>query len=250
MNRFPLKAAQAAAQSHAPLHLEHGLLRTSHERGLHYSLFAPLHYERNYAYPLVLWLHGPGEDERQLQRIMPLVSMRNFVSVAPRGPRPCAETGTGFTWPADDGALTAAEESVFDCLEVACEQLHVARQRVFLAGYQEGGTTAFRVGLKHPGIFAGVLSLGGPFPTGNSPLAYYNQARQLPLFIAQGRHSLRYPVETTCQELRLFHAAGMHVTLRQYPCGDELNAQMLHDVNVWIMELVTGVATSEVGSRE
>ena len=29
----------------------------------------------------------------------------------------------------------------------------------------------------------------------------------------------------------------MHVTLRQYPCGDELNAQMLHDMNVWIMEL-------------
>ena len=75
-----------------------------------------------------------------------------------------------------------------------------------------------------------------------------SQARQLPLFIAQGRHSQRYPVETTCQELRLFHAAGMHVTLRQYPCGDELNPQMLHDMNVWIMEQVTGVTTTETES--
>ncbi len=46
----------------------------------------------------------------------------------------------------------------------------------------------------------------------------------------------------------MFHAAGMHVTLRQYPCGDELNPQMLHDMNVWIMEQVTGVTTTETES--
>ena len=25
-----------------------------------YSLFSPLHYEQNYSYPLVVWLHGAG----------------------------------------------------------------------------------------------------------------------------------------------------------------------------------------------
>ena len=248
MNRFHLKPAQAAAETHEPLHLEHGLLQTSHQRGFHYSLFAPLHYERNYAYPLVVWLHGPGDDERQLQRVMPLVSMRNFVSIGPRGPRPCASEGTGFTWSQCDADVAAAEASVFDCLEVVREKFSVAAHRIFLAGYQCGGTMAFRLGLQYPRKFAGILSLGGPFPTGNSPLAYFDQARQLPLFIAQGRHSELYPVETTCQELRLFHAAGMHVTLRQYPCGDELNAQMLHDMNVWMMELVTGITTTETES--
>ena len=144
--------------------------------------------------------------------------------------------------------MAAAEASVFDCLETAREKFSVAPHRIFLAGYQAGGTMAFRLGLKYPRRFAGILSLGGPFPTGNSPLAYFEQARQLPLFIAQGRYSELYPVETTCQELRLFHAAGMHVTLRQYPCGDELNAQMLHDMNVWIMELVTGSTATETQS--
>jgi phospholipase/carboxylesterase len=234
--------------AHQSQQLEHALLRTSHEPGLQYSLFAPLHYERNYAYPLVIWLHGPGEDERQLQRIMPLVSMRNYVSIGPRGPRRCESGGTGFTWSECESDITAAETSIFECLEVARTKFHVAAQRVFLAGYQAGGTMAFRLGMKCPGKFAGALSLGGPFPTGNSPLAHFVEARQLPLFIAQGRHSQRYPVETTCQELRLFHAAGMHVTLRQYPCGDELNPQMLHDMNVWIMEQVTGVTTTETES--
>ena len=44
-----------------------------------------MHYAPGYAYPLIVWLHGSGSDERQLQRIMPLVSMQNYVAVAPRG---------------------------------------------------------------------------------------------------------------------------------------------------------------------
>jgi len=38
----------------------------------------------------------------------------------------------------------------------------------------------------------------------------------------------------------------MSVTLRQYPCGDELTTQMLRDLDVWLMEQVTGVSTAEV----
>src|ERR1700676_406196 len=50
-----------------------------------YALFGPLHYEANYAYPLLVWLHGPGDSEGQLKRIMPQISLRNYVAVAPRG---------------------------------------------------------------------------------------------------------------------------------------------------------------------
>jgi hypothetical protein len=32
------------------------------------------------------------------------------------------------------------------------------------------------------------------------------------------------------------------VTLRQYPCGDELNTQMLCDMDRWMMEIVTGIS--------
>ena len=34
-------------------------------------------------------------------------------------------------------------------------------------------------------------------------------------------------------------AAGLSVTLRQYPCGDELLTNMLVDTNSWLMGLVT-----------
>ena len=48
-----------------------------------HSFFVPLHYEPNYAYPLLVWLHGPGESHSALKQVMPHVSMRNYVGVAP-----------------------------------------------------------------------------------------------------------------------------------------------------------------------
>jgi phospholipase/carboxylesterase len=245
MNRFHLKALPGAAVTRQPLHIEHSLLRTARSQGLHYSLFAPLHYEQNYAYPLVIWLHGPGDNERQLQRVMPLVSMRNYVSIGPRAPHRVEGGEFGYQWTQSDSDVFTAEQCVFECVNLVAERFNIAAGRIFLAGYQCGGTMAFRLGLKHPQRFAGVLSLGGPFPSGNTPLAFLEDARRLPLFITQGRYSTMYPVETTCQELRLFHSAGMHVTFRQYPCGDDLLPQMLHDMNVWIMDRVTGVDSSE-----
>src|SRR5689334_12243455 len=69
-------------------------------RGSHpTALFGPLHYEPNYAYPLLVWLHGAGDDESQLKRIMPLVSLRNYVGVAIRGTETAsALSRAGYTW--------------------------------------------------------------------------------------------------------------------------------------------------------
>ena len=45
-------------------HVEAGRMETAAGDSVH-SLFAPLHYEPGYAYPLIVWLHGLHGDERQ-----------------------------------------------------------------------------------------------------------------------------------------------------------------------------------------
>jgi phospholipase/carboxylesterase len=199
--------------------------------GTTFSLFAPVHYEAGYDYPLVVWLHGEDDDERQLLRVMPDVSMRNYVAVAPRA--------GGRGWAFTAAGLSEAEQHVFDCIEAAAAKYHVARHRVFLAGFGGGGTMAFHLGLRQPERFAGVVSLCGPFPSGSARWADLAAIRRLPMLMAVGRHSRRYPAEDLCEHLRLFHAAGMSVTLRQYPFGHELAARMLRDVDRWIMERIT-----------
>ncbi len=246
MKRFELFASprsEGSENSDQSTRVEQALSLSTHRGGLHYTVFAPLHYEPNYAYPLLIWLHGPNDDERQLTRIMPQISMRNYVGLGLRGPTR-SPNRNGYTWSADDRDLFAAEMGIFRSYEELCGKYHIASQRIFLGGYLSAGTLALRLGMKYPRRFAGVISIGGPFPLGHTPLSQLEQVRDLPLCIINGRKSASYGEDRTCDELRLFHAAGMHVTLRQYPCGDELTPQMLHDVNVWIMEQITGIDNS------
>ena len=144
-------------------------------------------------------------------------------------------------WSQQREGIAEAIDRVEACVTQAQQRFHISPRRVFLAGYDSGGTMALRLGVAAPELFAGVASLGGPFPQGHSPLAQLHLVRRLPVMIAHGRDSLDYPIRRLCDELRLFHAAGMSLILRQYPCGHELTTQMLSDLNVWMMELVTGV---------
>jgi phospholipase/carboxylesterase len=217
-----------------------------------YALFAPLHYEPGYAYPLIVWLHGEGCDERQLQRVMPLMSMRNYVAVAPRG-MSVADAGGGklgerHGWMQTEDHIGQAEQRVFDGIMLARHRFHVDPRRIFLCGFDGGGTMAVRIAMSHPSRFAGVISLCGPLPSGRAPFGNLVAARQLGILLAAGRGSRKYPVAAVCDDLRLLHTAGLSITLRQYPCGHELMPQMLADVDRWIIEQITPRTAATVES--
>lgn len=208
------------------------------ETGDSHCLFTPLHYERNYAYPLIVWLHGPGDDERQVTRVMPLVSMRNYVGVGVRGTVLRGESEER-DWLQQPEHIELAAERVMAAIGSARRWLNIAASRIYLAGYATGGTMAVRLALMAPHRFAGVLSLGGAFPTTLRPLSQLPAARQLKIFISAARVSRLYPEPLMCEHLRLFHAASLSVDLRQYPGCDELTTNMFSDMDRWIMGHIT-----------
>jgi len=231
-------------------------------------LFSPMHYEPGYAYPLFVWLHGGGDDERQLMRLMPFLSMRNYVAVAPQGisisePEsiPVQKSKMGnlssldvmevinagirsrprYDWPQSDEAISDAEKRVFDCIAVTRQKNNIAEDRIFLAGFGSGGTMALRLALLYPESFAAVISIGGPFPWGRLPFRQWNAARNLPVRLAVGEQSTIFSPSDACGTLELFHAAGLPIAVKEYPgCGQEIAPAMLQDINRWIMELVCG----------
>ncbi|MGO8748313.1 MAG: alpha/beta hydrolase [Thermoguttaceae bacterium] len=205
------------------------------------ALFIPEHYEPNYAYPLVVWLHGSGADEWQLTAKIEALSLRNYLVVAPRGLRldRAGSTDRGWGWPNDSHCLHDAEERIFACIESVQCKYHVHPERLFLAGADSGGTMAFRTAMSYPSRFAGVASLGGAFPDPRqTPLRQWNEVRRLPVFLAVAGESTEYPPEKARQDLRLFCVAGLwSISLREYrPCSHPLIARALADLNRWIME--------------
>jgi phospholipase/carboxylesterase len=202
-----------------------------------YALFAPLHYERGYAYPLLVWLHGDGGSERELRRLMPHISLRNYVAAAPRGDV-IADGRAGHAWMPFARAAGEAAERVHECIEASKRRFNVHARRVFIAGCGSGGTMALRLALRFPEWFAGAISLGGPMPHGGCPLNRINEARRLPLLLASCRDSREYPQDAVAADLRLLHAGGFSLSLRQYPGEEALTTVMLADVDRWLMEQV------------
>ncbi|MEQ8847917.1 hypothetical protein [Botrimarina sp.] len=208
------------------------------------ATFTPMGFEREYAYPLIVWLHGAGADESSLPEVMRHVSLRNFIAVAPCG-RFNLSAGAVETdcWEQTDEAIDAAEEVVADAIEAARSRFCLHPKRVFLAGVGVGGTMAMRVALRQPGWFGGAATLDGPLPRHGRLLCRVNESRRLPLLLSACRDSPAYPERRVGSDLALLHSAGCRVGVRQYPGADDLTTAMLADLNRWAMEIVCGAAT-------
>lgn len=202
-----------------------------------YNTFAPIHYESRYAYPLIVWLHDSASSEREIRHVMPLVSMRNYVAIAPRGT--CRHESSGqFDWRQTSDAIEAAQSQIADCIHFAKQRFNIHDGRVFLVGRGAGGTMALRAAWNDPNQFAGVAAINGSLPSHLSPLRRVNDIRQIPCLLSTSRNSLTYPTDHVCRDLRLLHVAGCTVALRQYPGDGSLASNMLSDLNSWLMELV------------
>lgn len=205
------------------------------ESGSHHCLFSPINYEPGYAYPLVVWLHGPESSELELRQVMSLVSTRNYVGVAPRGTLRNSERA--YSWEQTTSAVAEACQRVRDCLEIARQQFNVHEDRVFVAGYGVGGTMALRVGMEHPELFAGAISLAGRVPRGGNAFRRINVARSLPLMLSVSPTETEFTKQEVMDDLRLLHCGGFTLSLNLYPEGDSLTDEMLVDVNSWMMQL-------------
>jgi phospholipase/carboxylesterase len=199
-----------------------------------------MHYEEGYSYPLLVWLHDSASSERELRHVMPLVSMRNYVAIAPRGTCEDERTRGQYGWRQTSDAIEAAQSRIADCIAVARWRFNIHGDRIFLVGRGSGGTMALRTAWQDPDQFAGVVAINGPLPARLSPLRRVNELRRVPCLLATSRDSQAYPADHVCRDLRLLHVAGCTVALRQYPGDDSLTSNMLSDMDRWLMELVCG----------
>jgi predicted esterase len=105
---------------------------------------------------------------------------------------------------------------------------------------------AYRMAFQMAGEFCGVGSFNGSLPVNLSPLVNLRHCRNVPVYWAHGRDSAVLTESSLCRQLRLLHVGGFDVTLRQYPCGDELVGQVFSDFNSWMMEQIATRSDSSI----
>jgi phospholipase/carboxylesterase len=199
--------------------------------------FLPTGYEPRYPYPLLVFFHGQGGNEEQILRLAPRLSRRNFVCIALRGLQRLdsrADGRWGYGWGSDDPE-SLVEDYVLRAVEHTRRSYHVHSERIYLAGFREGATLAYRLGLLSPERFAGVISLNGAMPRHDCPLLRLPDIRRLRVFIGHGIANAVVPLTLARQDFRLLYTAGLSIEMHTYPATHRLHADMLRDINRWVI---------------
>jgi phospholipase/carboxylesterase len=210
-------------------------------RGWPLRTFLPAGYEPNYPYPLLVFLHGHGGSEEQVLRLAPRLSRRNYICIGLRGPRPVDPRPDGrlaFSWGPDGPTDALVEEYVFRAVEQTRRHYHVHSERIYLAGFCEGATLAYRLGLLFPERFAGIISLNGCMPRRGRPLLRLPDVRALRVLIGHGIANSVVPLSHAHADFRLFYAAGLSVRLHTYPATHRIHPHMLRDIDRWVMQAI------------
>ncbi len=204
------------------------------------SFFVPIHYEANYQYPLLVWLHSDGFNENQIDHVMPHVSTRNYLATGVRGTRAADSVGHRFDWHDSPAAIDAAHDKVLSAVDQACQRYSVHCSRIILAGYRSGGTMAMRIAMRNPDRFAAVASLGGRMPNGGKVLANLALLRKrgLPMLWQVATASSWFDRQALQSDIRAAMLLRAKVEIRQYSGDDEMNTAILSDFNHWIMNRI------------
>jgi phospholipase/carboxylesterase len=202
--------------------------------------FLPTGYEPNYAYPLVVFLHGHGGNEEQVLRLAPRLSRRNYVCIGLRGPQPLgvrSDGRVGYSWGPDGQCDAQVEDYVLRAIEQTRRSYHVHSERIYLAGIKEGATLAYRLGLAYPEKFGGVIALNGRLPRPGSVLWRPDEVRGSRVLIGHGIANAMVPLTTAKRDCQVLYSAGLRVRMHTYPTTHRLHPHMLRDVNRWIMQI-------------
>lgn len=205
------------------------------------NLFVPEHYEPKYAYPLIVWLQADGAAATDFCKLMSQISSRNYFGFSLNGTMPAANNNPDvLSISTDNSPVVAVEERLFETVKQLRRDYHIHSERIFLAGFGDGATLALQLGLQRPEWFAGIASFAGRFPTMPLALNRYRDLIGKRVFLGTGSHNVSCGETDLLRTSRLLHTAGMRVCTRFYDAGHELSADMLTEVNRWVMAEMYG----------
>jgi pimeloyl-ACP methyl ester carboxylesterase len=138
-----------------------------------YPCILALHESRAAPESQIDWWAGPYSERTQSR--LGHASRHGFIVVAPVWGRPSQRT---FEYTPQE------HERVLAAMRDAMRRASIDSDRVFITGHGEGATAAWDMGLAHPDLWAGMISISG---SPSKTVAHYEpNARSLPLYMVMG----------------------------------------------------------------
>lgn len=196
------------------------------------------------ALPCLILLHGVGANEANLIDLAQRQDPRLLVILA-RGP--LAFGPAQFGWFnvnfASGGPVINAQQAeqsratLVQFIEGLPAAYGVDPQRIWIAGFSQGGILSASVALTRPDRVAGFGILSGRILPEIAPITAANdQTRELAGFISHGVNDGKLTVEFARSAERLLKDKEVQLTYREYDAVHELNAAMQGDFGAWLTQ--------------
>lgn len=192
--------------------------------------------------PLLVLLHGLGGDERDLAWLAGHLD-RRFAVASLRAPY---EARPGRAWfgvrfrPGGEPivAFDQAEASRLALLQAIDAEVSAAAadpDRVFLAGFSQGGIMALSALVTAPEKLAGVIALSARMvPEIRSRAAPPERLRGRPVLLLHGTRDEVIPVRQARDTRALLESLGLDLTYRELPIGHAIPPEAVAEVAAWL----------------
>ena len=194
----------------------------------------------------VIWLHGLGADGHDFEPVAAMLDLASKVRfVFPHAPMRKVTINAGAEMRAwydiDPRAPLAGTEDIrrsaeqIDELVQAEEERGIARARIVLAGFSQGGVIALHLGLRSQERFAGVMALS----------TYLHDHERIgeevsfasidtPILMAHGQMDPMIPMARAITSRDALAALGYDVEWREYGMGHQVSPQEIADIGEWL----------------
>lgn len=199
----------------------------------------------------VIWMHGLGADGTDFEPIVPelgLPAAPGIRFIFPNAPHRAVTCNGGYVMRAWYDIISLAPDSreideagLLESREIVRQLIAreaargIPSQRIFLAGFSQGGAVAYLSALTHPEQLAGVIALSTYIPAPNLITGERSDANShLPLFVAHGTDDDVVSLGLGEQALALVKALGLTPEWHTYDMPHAVCQEEIQDIGTWL----------------
>jgi predicted esterase len=175
-----------------------------------YTLQLPAAYSPEKKYPLIVWLHGSGQDDRSLPTGLNIVAAEAIV-LAPNG------RGTSNSYVRD-----RAQDDIREALAEVLADFPVDEKKIFLGGFSMGGYGVYRTFFENPQLWRGLMVWAGHPRLWGADVDFLDEPNLAcfagkEIFIYHGSEDRNCPIELTVELVGKLKKAGASVEFHLEP---------------------------------
>jgi len=205
----------------------------------------------------VIWMHGLGADGSDFEAIVPDLGVDGGPGIRfvfPNAPAIPVTCNGGYVMSAwydiisldsnnrvvDEAGMLRSRQAIRQLIARE-NQRGIPCDRIFLAGFSQGGAVAYTTALTHPEALAGVVALSTYIPTPTLIEAEATSANKaLPVFAAHGTEDDVVSPALGMWARDFLVSKGYGVDWREYAMPHSICFEEIDDIGQWLRERIGG----------